>query len=431
MPTPQGPLSGFRDMLAEQMLSRDEVLGKITSVYERYGFTPLKTPALERYEVLAGKYGDEGNQLMYHFEDQGGRQVALRYDLTVPLARVVAAYGPQLPSPYKRYAVGDVWRGESPQAGRYREFTQFDADIVGASSYLADAEILAMMMDAMQAVGAAVTIRVNDRRLFDGLAESCGISGQTDFLKLVTIIDKIDKIGRAAVLGEVAAVFGAEAGSLVKHYLAIEGDTAAKLDQAASLLTTQTAQDSIASLRQIFDVLAAAGYTSVIVFDQTIARGLNYYTGTVFETSLNDLPAIGSVCSGGRYDGLIESLGGPATPAVGTSVGVDRLMEGLRQLNLLNAKRTRTEVFVANLDSGLDEQRFALVQNLRSRGIAAEMFYEERKLGKQLQAAEKLGVNRVIIFGAQEAERGIAVVKDLTSGEQQELPLDELAGNLQ
>lgn len=430
MPTPQGPLSGFRDMLAGQMLSRDEVLGKITSVYERYGFTPLKTPALERFEVLAGKYGDEGNQLMYHFEDQGGRQVALRYDLTVPLARVVAAYGPQLPSPYKRYAVGDVWRGESPQAGRYREFTQFDADIVGSSSYLADAEILAMMMDAMQAVGAAVTIRVNDRRLFDGLAESCGISGQTDFLKLVTIIDKIDKNGRDSVLGEIEAVFGAEAGGMVGRYLALEGDIGVKLDQAAALLASDTAQAGIAGLRQIFTVLAAGGYSSGIVFDQTIARGLNYYTGTVFETSLNDLPAIGSVCSGGRYDGLIESLGGPATPAVGTSVGVDRLMEGLRQLNLLNAKRTRTEVFVANLDSGLDEQRFALVQNLRSRGIAAEMFYEERKLGKQLQAAEKLGVNKVIIYGTQEAERGVVVVKDLTSGEQQEVPLGELAGKL-
>jgi histidyl-tRNA synthetase len=423
----QGPMSGFRDMLPGQMLPREDVLSTIKSVYELYGFTPLKTPALERYETMNGKYGDEGNKLMYQFHDNGNRHVALRYDHTVPLARVVAQHGSNLPSPYKRYVVGDVWRGESPQAGRYREFTQFDADIVGAASYLADTEVIAMISDSMAAIGVSATIRLNDRRLLDGLAVACGIEGQSGFIQLVTIIDKVDKIGRDSVLDEIQELFGDIARSTVDTYLSLAGNDHEKLDKITELLTADSAQEGVDNLRRILDALESAGYTAGIVFDQTIARGLNYYTSTVYETSLNDLPAIGSVCSGGRYDRLIESMGGPDLPAVGISIGVDRLMEGMRQLGLLKQKHTRTRAYITNLDAAMDNQRFALAQQLRKQGVPTEIFYDDRKLGKQIAAVEKLGVEEVVIYGQKEADKGIVLIKNLLSGEQREVPINLLA----
>lgn len=423
----QGPMSGFRDMLPEQLLPREDVLNTIKDIYERYGFTPLKTPALERYETLNGKYGEEGNKLMYQFHDNGDRHVALRYDQTVPLARVVAQHGSKLPSPYKRYAVGDVWRGESPQAGRYREFMQFDADIVGTTSYLADTEIIAMMSDSMAAIGVDATIRVNDRRLLDGLAAACGIEGEKSFMQLVTSIDKVDKIGKEGVLAEVSTVFGVDASKKVDQFLSLNGDSTEKLESIDNLLSTEAAKAGIESLLKILGALSFAGYGTEIVFDQTIARGLNYYTSTVYETSLNDLPGIGSVCSGGRYDRLIESLGGPDTPAVGTSIGVDRLMEGMRQLGLLKQMRTRTQAYITNLDAEMDNQRFALAQELRRKGVPTEIQYESRKLGKQIASIEKLGVPEVIIFGRQEADKGVVLIKHLETGEQREVRHSDLA----
>ncbi|MDB5175987.1 MAG: Histidyl-tRNA synthetase [Candidatus Saccharibacteria bacterium] len=422
----QGPMSGFRDMLPEQMLPREDVLTTIKDIYELYGFTPLKTPALERFETMNGKYGEEGNKLMYQFHDNGDRHVALRYDHTVPLARVVAQHGSKLPSPYKRYVVGDVWRGESPQAGRYREFGQFDADIVGTHSYLADTEVIAMMSDSMEAIGVSATIRVNDRRLLDGLAVACGIEGQSGFMQLVTSIDKVEKIGKDGVLDEVHESFGDLARSTVDAYLSVEGDDHQKLGRITELLQASSAHEGVDNLRKILGALSFAGYGAEIVFDQTIARGLNYYTSTVYETSLNDLPGIGSVCSGGRYDNLIESMGGPDTPAVGTSIGVDRLMEGLRQLGLLKPMRTRTRAYITNLDAAMDNQRFALAQQLRKQGVPTEISYDARKLGKQIASIEKLGVGEVVIYGQKEADQGIVLVKDLSNGEQREVALESL-----
>lgn len=418
-PKESGPMSGFRDMLADQMIPRQDILDTVRGVYESYGFVPLKTPALERLETLTGKYGDEGEKLIYKFQDNGGRDVAMRYDQTVPLARVVAQHSGDLPSPYKRYALGEVWRGERPGAGRYREFTQFDADTVGTSSYLADTEIIAMMHDSMAALGLRTQIRVNDRRILDGLATACGVDGERDFLTLVGTIDKIDKIGQSAVLSEIETQFGAEARDTAGKYLSISGETDEKIDSMSELLTADIAKEGLAQLRLIMGALAFAGYQGEdIVFDQTIARGLDYYTSTIYETNLIDLPSIGSVCSGGRFDNLIEELGGPSTPAVGTSIGVDRLIEGMRQLGLLREAKTRTEVVITAVDSDVDKERFALAQQLRHAGIPAEIVFDKAKLGKQFQKIERLGVSNVVIYGNQEKEAGEVIVKDLVSGEQ-------------
>lgn len=424
----QGPMSGFRDLLAEQMLPRDDVLDTIKDVYERYGFVPLKTPALEKLDTLTGKYGAEGDKLMYRFHDNGGREVAMRYDHTVPLARVVAQYGLELPRPYKRFALGDVWRGESPQAGRYREFAQFDADIVGSPSYLADSEIIAMMSDTMGAIGVNAIIRVNDRRLLDGLAQACGISDKKGFLGLIGSIDKVDKIGKEAVVGEVREGHGSDAAKIVDDFLSVEGTTKEKLERISQLVQNEKSHDGVESLTAILGTLAFSGYNEEsVVFDQTIARGLSYYTGTIYETTLSELPGIGSVCSGGRYDKLIEQLGGPDTPAVGTSIGVDRLMEAMRQLGVLKSVKTRTQVYITKVDSSVDKERFAIVQGLRKAGIPAEIVYEDAKLGKQIKVIDRLGVGYVIVIGSAEVDKGIVLLKNLESGEQIEVPNAELS----
>lgn len=427
-----GPMSGFRDLLAEQMLPRQAMLDTVRNVYESYGFVPLKTPALERYETMTGKYGEEGEKLMYDFYDNGNRHVAMRYDQTVPLARVVAQHGSRLPAPYKRYALGDVWRGDSPQAGRYREFTQFDADTVGSDSYLADTEIVAMMSDAMRALGLDTVIRVNDRKILDGLAKAVGIEGEKDFRYLVGLIDKIDKVGAAAILAEVDDNLGNQARQVVGNYLGATEESQESLVYLDAVLQNDEAGIGIDNLTNIFSALKAAGYNEPdIVFDPTIARGLDYYTGTIYETTLNGAKSLGSVCSGGRFDNLIEEMGGPPNPAVGTSIGVDRLLEGMDQLGKLSLAKTSTEVFVANLGGNLDAQRFAITQTLRQAGIPAELVLREMRLGKQFQAIEKLGVSKVILLGENEAEAGIVQLKDLEAQTQTAIPLANLVEYLQ
>lgn len=423
----QGPLSGFRDLLADQIFPRNQVEDTIKFVYELYGFVPLKTPALEQLSTLTGKYGDEGDKLMYSFEDNGGRKVALRYDHTVPLARVVSQHSERLPKPYKRYTVADVWRGERPQAGRYREFAQFDADIIGSSSYLADTEIIAMTKDVMNELGLKVKIRINDRRLLDGLAQNCGIDKKSDFQKLVTIIDKVDKIGIESVLTDIANDFGDKTKDIVYMFIVISGSNEAKLESIKKLLNNDTANEAVDNLSKILETLAYAGYTEEIIFDQTIARGLSYYTGTIYETTLDNLPEIGSICSGGRYDNLIKQLGGPNLAAVGTSIGVDRLMEAMNQLGLIKELKTKTQVYITNVEEGLDKERFKLAQILRKNGISTELIHDSPKLGKQILTIDKLGVERIIILGSQEIDKKVVLVKDLKTGDQKEIQLSEIS----
>jgi histidyl-tRNA synthetase len=422
----QGPLSGFRDLLSEQMLSRDEILGKIKGVYELYGFVPLKTPALELHETLKGKYGEEGDRLMYSFEDNGGRKVALRYDQTVPLARVMANYT-ELPKPYKRYVLGDVWRGESPQAGRFREFSQFDADIVGVSDYTADIEVLAMMSDAFSSIGVEATIYLNDRRILDGLSRKCGIATNKEFIKLVSTIDKIDKIGKDAVLREVDKLIGMQGRELVDQYLSIKGTSKTKISQIDEILDDKKTSEACSELSEILSALETAGYSEKqITFDQTIARGLSYYTGTIFETRLNKCPQIGSVCSGGRYDNLIKQLGGPDLPAIGTSIGVDRLMEGINILGLNSKLQTKTKVYIANLSPDLDSERFKIASVLRKNNIPTEMVYGDTRLKNQLRDIDKLGVPEVLLYGATEHQKKTFLAKNLDKGTQEEVPLSKL-----
>jgi histidyl-tRNA synthetase len=428
----QGPLSGFRDMLPEQMIPRQDMLQKIKNVYEGYGFTPLDTPAIERYETLTGKYGEEGEKLMYKFTDHGGRMLALRYDLTVPLARVVAQHKSELPLPYKRYQVGNVWRGESPQSGRYREFMQFDADTVGTKSTMADAEVVAMMSDAMHALGAEAQVRVNNRRLLDALVEKAGIQDEAYARTLISTIDKVDKIGEREALTEIDNKLGTRASKLSEQYLNLKGSTQERINQVESLLKdADGAEEGVSNLREVFKLLESAGYSSEqIVFDQRIARGLDYYTGIIYETTLNDLPGIGSVCSGGRYDNLVKALGGPDLPAVGTSIGVDRLFAGLQQLGKVSAVKTPTQIMIANFNASDQGHYMRIAAELRKEGMPTEIYADPSKLGKQFSFANKLGIPHVVIAGPDELAANKVKIKDMKTGEQTEVDIDTLSTRL-
>lgn len=428
----QGPMSGFRDMLADQMIPRQEMLSTIQDVYESYGFTPLKTPALERLETLTGKYGEEGDKLIYNFTDNGGREVAMRYDQTVPLARVVAQHAGRIPIPYKRYTVGEAWRGESPQHGRYREFTQFDADTVGTSSPMSDAETVAMMSDAMEALGAEAIINVNNRRILDGLVELSGLEGEKAGMSLIAAVDKVEKIGASGVVTSVQEQHGDMAAKLTGDYIAITGTPTERLSRVKKLLGGSAAVDEgTENLNSVFTMLEAAGYSEdKIIFDHTIARGLDYYTGIVYETTLTGAPQLGSVCSGGRFDNLVEAMGGPNMPAVGTSIGVDRLYDGLHDLGLLKEAKTTTEVMLANFDANDQPAYLRIATVLRRAGLATEVHYDGKKLGKQISFADKQGIPYVVLAGPDELQEGVATVKDMESGDQQTVKLDELSDTI-
>ncbi len=427
----QGPLSGFRDMLAEQVFPRQAMVDTIKKVYEKYGFVPQDTPAIERYETLTGKYGPEGEKLMYKFKDHGGRDVALRYDLTVPLARIAFQYKDKITLPYKRYQVGNVWRGDSPQAGRYREFMQFDADVIGTSSPIADAEIVEMMADTMEALGVDAIVRVNNRLILDGLAEKSGVTDPAKTKTMITAIDKSEKIGKEAVLAEISEAVSVEAAELVNAFLGVSGSDSEKLEQIAKILEgSKSAAEGVNNLQQVFSIVRTSGYEPERVkFDQTIARGLDYYTGIIYETTLKELPGVGSVCSGGRYDKLVSALssGKVDLPAVGTSVGVDRLFSGLEQLNKLKNIKTASQVLIANFDE-LDAPEYVkLATGLRKDGIPTEVYYESNKIGKQIKFANNMGIKYVLFLGSEEKSKGVVKIKNLESGEQTEVPTEKLA----
>lgn len=431
-----GPASGFRDMSAEQMLPRERMLRTIESVYQNYGFTPLDTPAVELTSTLRGKYGEEGDQLIYGVKGRGDREegvtkLSLRYDLTVPLARYIAQ-NRDLEMPFKRYQIGKVWRGDRPQAGRYREFTQFDADTVGAKGALVDAEVVAMMSDSMRALGADATILVNNRRVLDALVEKADVEGDEGKAKLITTIDKVEKIGTKAALDMVEDELGGQAARITRDYLNVKGTSVQKLVQLDSLLRgADGAEEGIQNLDKVFKLLESAGYGSgQVELDNSIARGLSYYTGIIFETRLNDLPELGSVCSGGRYDSLIETLGGPNLPAVGTSIGVDRLMTGLEMLGNLDIEKTPTEVMVVNFSTDGEEDYMGMASALRKEGVSTEIFPESTGLKKQLARADKLGVPYVVIAGPRELAEGKATIQDMHTKEKIQVPLEEVSARI-
>ena len=424
-------LSGFKDLLAEQMIPRQSITETIRKVYEDYGFVPLDTPAIERLETLQGKYGDEGEKLMYKLTDHGGRMLALRYDLTVPLARVVAQHREKLPLPYKRYQIGKVWRGESPQAGRYREFTQFDADTVGTESIIADAEIAAMTADAMTALGVEAIVKINNRRILDALAETIGIEDEARIRSLVGAIDKLGKVGKEKTLTKLTELFDSKSALIVEAYLDAQGTTSEKLQHLEKILSkSSAAEEGINNIAEVFSILEGSGYSEQIIFDQTIARGLDYYTGIIYETTLSDFPQLGSISGGGRYDNLISALGGPDLPAVGASIGVDRLIDGLSKSGKIEAPKTLTQALIVNFNESHAPEYMHVATQLRNAGIPAEIFHSSDRISKQLKFANKMGIPFVVFLGPDELSQNTVQIKNLDTGNQKTMPLSKLAESI-
>lgn len=396
-------LKGFRDFLPAEAIKRKYLIEKISKVFEKYGFDPLETPALEYAEILLGKYGEDADKLIYSFEDRGGRKIGLRYDQTVPTARVVGQYSEILPKPFKRYQIQNVWRSENTQKGRYREFLQCDADVIGKTDvYLADAEVLAVFYEIYQAIGIKnLKIIINSRQLLSemiGRSISFRPTKNDEFLTIVRSLDKLDKIGEGGVRKEL----------MEKEIPNLDIDN----------LFTQINEKQTMSFKELNNAYGNIFYSvqiatenfgvpeSAITFSPTLARGLDYYTGIIFEAVSEGVK--GSLGGGGRYDKLISDLGGPTLPACGFAIGFDRTLELAGEQKLIPEKQTVTRVLVTYLDDGKNvyPEALKLTGKLRQKGVNTEIFLDpkEKELGKQVKYAESKGIPYVIIIKPEKIE---------------------------
>ncbi|MBA3314075.1 MAG: histidine--tRNA ligase [Planctomycetaceae bacterium] len=414
-------LKGFRDFLPSAALARERLIDTAKRVYRSYGYAPIDTPALEYTEILLGKGGDESDKQMFRFEDQGGRDVAMRFDLTVPFARFAAQHAQELGLPFKRYHVGTVWRGERPQKGRFREFVQCDFDTIGTDSAASDAETLLVIHDLLVALGIErFSIRVNHRGVLNGLLESLGVRDKS--ASVLRALDKLAKAGREAVIKEMVEIAGltSDAAESILRFCARTGPPGEVLSEVATQLDgVEISRLGIQTLRGLFEAADAAGVpASRLRLDLAIARGLDYYTGTIYETFLDDLPAIGSVCSGGRYDNLAGLFTKLPLPGVGASLGVDRLLAAMEELGLVADGATPATVLMTQFEPNRLRDYIAAAARLRGRGIAVEVFPEAKNVGKQFKYADRKGHRLVIVAGSDEFAARTWQIKTLATGEQ-------------
>ncbi len=441
---------GTRDFGPEVMGKRTYLLDTIKAVFRKFGFQPLETPTLENLSVLTGKYGDEGDQLLFKVLDTGDflsgttesdyqagisglspkiSSKGLRYDLTVPFARYVVMNQHDITFPFRRYQVQPVWRADRPQRGRYREFYQCDADVVGTDALLCEAEIILMLEEVFAQLKLTdYTIKINDRRLLHGLVEVLGVPDkETD---LLVVIDKLDKIGEEKVLDELRdRGFSDRAIEQLKPAFHLSGTNDEQLTTVAELLKdSSVGQEGITALREVMDTARALGSSlKHLSFDLTLARGLSYYTGAIFEVKSNQGSLSSSISGGGRYDNLTGGFGLPGVSGVGISFGVDRIYDVLDELNLFpEASHGITQVLFVNFDRALEAQVLPLLSQLRQAGIAAELYPEAVKMKKQFAYADKKGIPYAVVVGTDELAKGAYGLKNLRTGEQEALALDTI-----
>ncbi|MCW3079580.1 histidine--tRNA ligase [Segetibacter sp.] len=441
---------GTRDFSAEVVRKRNYIFNTIRSVFELYGFQPLETPAMENMETLMGKYGEEGDKLIFkilnngldnpvkHLQAQqdfekvlegkntkGLTERALRYDLTIPFARYVAMNFGQLTLPFKRYQIQPVWRADRPQKGRYREFYQCDADVVGSNSLLNEAELTSIYSTVFKKLGIDVEIRINSRKILAALAELCG--GADKMMDITIAIDKLDKIGMEKVKEELSQR-GLDAGQIsgIENYLLISGTNKEKIHALQNLIGgIETGKKGIEEIQFLLSFLPES-VTSQLSTDFTLARGLNYYTGIIFEVKAKGVQ-MGSIGGGGRYDDLTGLFGVPNVPGVGVSFGVDRIYDVMEELKLFpETVQTGTKVLFFNLGQAESKTAFGLMQQLRDKGTTSEIFHENAKFDKQFKYADKKGIAYAVIIGSKELEEGTCVIKDLKKGEQKTIGQGEL-----
>ena len=438
---------GTRDFGAEVVRKRNYIFSTIKSVFEVYGFEPLETPAMENLDTLMGKYGEEGDKLIFKILNNGldnpdkqhkikedfekvlaGKnssgitERALKYDLTIPFARYVAMNHNQLTMPFKRYQVQPVWRADRPQKGRYREFYQCDADVVGSKSLLNEVELANIYATVFSKLGVSVDIKINSRKILAALAEICG--GADKMVDITIAIDKLDKIGIEKVKEELAQRgLNTEQISIIENYLNITGSNEEKLAAIKQLLSGN--ETGAKGIEEIETVYRQSGISN-LQFDFTLARGLNYYTGVIFEVKANNVQ-MGSIGGGGRYDDLTGLFGVPNIPGVGISFGVDRIYDVMEELKLFPAGvHTGTKLLFFNLGDAESKKAFELIQTLRSKGVAAELYHENSKFDKQFKYAEKKQIPFIVIIGTKELESNTCNIKELATGVQETVSFDEL-----
>ncbi|MDY4902050.1 MAG: histidine--tRNA ligase [Treponema sp.] len=409
-------LKGFRDFLPQDEILRADLQEKLTRTYRAYGFVPIDTPVLEYTEILLRKSNGETEKQVFRFEDNGGRDVAMRFDLTVPFARFTAEHKEELYFPFKRYHIAKVWRGEKPQAGRYREFVQCDFDTVGSDSATADFETLALMKAALKEIGVEeITIHVNHRGIFNRFLARVGAAEKSE--DILRIVDKIAKVGAQEVTEELTEVTGsAETAEKIIDYIQPKStweETLSHIEELAGGEDSDTKR-----MKDIYQMMKAAKIQETYVLDPSITRGLDYYTGVVYETFLNKLPSIGSVCSGGRYDNLAGLYMKDKVPGVGASIGLDRLIAGLNQLGLANVKGSYLDAEIFNTDESNAIYYQKVAGELREKGIAVEVFPDCVKMNKQYNVTEKKGMNWGILISKEQAEKEVLTLKNLKTREQ-------------
>ncbi len=409
-------LKGFRDYLPAAMIPRERLMETARHTFRSFGFAPIDTPTLEHLDILTGKGSEETDRQLYQFIDSGKRPVGMRFDLTVPLARFAAQHIGQLGTPFKRYHIAPVWRGENPQAGRYREFYQCDFDTIGTESALADIEAVTVIDSLLRAIGIeAFTISINNRAILSGLLQSLDLAEKTT--PILRSLDKLGKIGREATVAEMvsAADVTAEQANQVLRLAECDGSADEVFGKLPSIIgDNATAGEGATRLREIYEGAIVSGVAPErIKIDVSIARGLDYYTGVIFETTLDELPSIGSVCSGGRYDNLAGLYTKEHLPGIGASLGLDRLLAALETLGRLSSTSKPCRVLIPFFDKDRRDDYLRLATNLRHAGIGVEIYPEPRKLKVQLKYADAHGFAYAIIAGGEEWSRGQVQVKVL------------------
>ena len=426
------PARGMRDFLPEEVRKREHVIGVIKEVYERYGFEPLETPAAENIETLMGKYGEEGNQLIFKILKRGVHagtgeaDLALRYDLTVPLARVVAEYRDKLPKFFKRYQIQPVWRADRPARGRYREFYQCDVDVLGSRSMIVEAEIISASSEVLSKLGFTdFVVRLNHRKVLTGILDAAGIAADKHGTALVAL-DKLDKIGSEGVLREFEEreVLGQDQGKALLAVFEAGGSNEETLERLERFIgESAVGLDGLKELREILSYVSS----SAVRIDPSLARGLSYYTGAIIEMQVKDLA--GSLGGGGRYDNLVGMFLGQDIPACGFSLGLERIVLVMSERNMfpVNLLRSSAEVMIAVWREGATDA-LGLASDLRTQGVRVDVYPDrDAKLGTQISYASKRNIPFVAFIGEDERDKGLVVLKNLKSGKQETLDRGEVA----
>lgn len=423
-------LPGFMELLPAEQIVFNRMLDTIRRNYEKFGFVPFDTPTIEKSEILLAKGGGETEKQIYRFT-KGDTDLSLRFDLTVPLARYVAQHFSELTFPFRRYHIGKVYRGERSQRGRFREFYQCDIDIIGNGklSIINDAEIPSVIYSTFKELGLGdFTIRINNRKILNGFFSELGIDNPTDVLR---IIDKLEKIGQDAVSRELEGLgLNRESIGRIMEFIGIQGDNDRVISALQSLKVDN--EDYRLGVEELGKVLRFAMGFAIpeqnLKVDLTVARGLDYYTGTIYETMLNDYPSIGSVCSGGRYDNLAEYYTNQKLPGVGISIGLTRLFYQLRETNVIaaNPASTLAQILIVPLDEEGTDYAIQAANTLRDAGLITEVYFEESKTDKKLGYANKLGIPYVIFLGSDEVATGELTLKDMSTGTQEKMALAKI-----